>query len=204
MLRGKLWSTPWAAVVFCINHTDIAECLIRGGMQRFKANGTVEFTNPPRWEPLYAASHLVRFIVINVCRYSWMLLSEAETKQKERQAVQQIAATLHHAHAALQARHIPLLVVLQPMHYDLINEAFINSEMDTLASALANVPLLNLLPYYRDSLHYTEQNYKDIYWPADGHFNPTGYGLMAQKISRQLLPLCCTHSATAIAHRPHK
>ncbi len=188
LLTEKLWDTPWAAVIFSVNNTDIAECLIRGGMERFKPNGQVEFTKPPVWEPLYAASHLVRFVVLNVLQYSWMLLSQSDTQVCEQQALRQMAALFKKAHAALQARHIPLLVVVHPMSYEVPVGQYSFGGMDTLLHHLQGVPALSLLPYYCDTLHYTQQNYTDIYWPADGHFNANGYGLMAKKISETISP----------------
>ena len=193
LLRNKLWDTKWDAVIFCINNTDIPECNIRGGMERFTGD-TVQFTKPPFWEPLYAASYFVRFLTLNVMHYGWTLKSAPENTKAQMKAVHDISETLRKAKLELGERGIIMMVVAQPLSFDIIKHAYSNSEFDSLVADMKDMQLLNLLPYLEDSIHMDGTNYTRYYWKNDGHFNGTGYQIIGDKIARELshrMKICC-------------
>ncbi len=187
LLRGRLWDINWNAVIFCINGTDIEDCKIRGGLERFKDNGTVTYRKAPAWEPLYACSYLFRFVINNILGHDDLLLTKKESIENEKRAVSDIRQTMQQAHRELVIRNIPMLVVIHPLKGEQDVNRFHNRNMDTLLHRMRDLRPLNLLPYFADSLG-TDKTSEELYWPNDAHFKPEGYRIMAEKICRELAP----------------
>ena len=186
LLRNKFWDVKWDAVIFLINTTDIGECSIRGGMERFK-NDTVEFTKPPLWEPIYAVSHLVRFVVLNIMHYDWTLRTKSENEKAKAKSVREIAYVLKRAEQELRERGIKMLVVAHPMTYDMIEPHYLQKDFDSVLVHISALKPLDLRPYLRDSLGYNVSNYTNIYWKNDGHFKGIGYQIIGKKIGQELV-----------------
>ena len=186
LLRNKFWDVKWDAVVFCINNTDIGDCNLRGGMERFK-NDTVEFTKPPLWEPIYAVSHLVRFVVLNIMHYDWTLRTKSENEKVNAKSVREIAYVLKRAEQELSERGIKMLVVAHPMTYDMIEPHYLQKDFDSVLVHISVLKPLDLRPYLRDSQGYNVSNYTNIYWKNDGHFKGIGYQIIGKKIGQELV-----------------
>lgn len=185
LLHGKLWNVNWTAVIFCINGTDLEDCKIRGGMERFRADSTVAYRKPPAWEPFYATSYLFRLTVNNILGYDQFFLSKTENRKLGVVATDNIRTVLFKARQELDERNIHLIVVAHPLKGEAEMKAFSNPYMDTLLSQMDDLKPLNLLPYFADSLP-DDPQYKNLYWQHDAHFKPEGYSIMAEKISREL------------------
>ncbi|HWB64257.1 MAG TPA: SGNH/GDSL hydrolase family protein [Chitinophagales bacterium] len=185
LLKGKLWDVNWRAVVFNINTTDVLECFRRGGMGRFR-NDTVQFRQPPFWEPAYASSRLFRFVMINLLDYNTELYPNSQCSQLKLAASDTIFTVLQHANAELSARGIKMFVIAAPLTYDVLAHKYTEPGFDNIINNGQQINLINLLPYFTDSLGYNKNNYTQIYWPHDGHFNAKGYSLFARKIAQKL------------------
>jgi len=55
-------------VISAVNATDVDDFFFRGGMERFKANGTLENRKGPWYEPLYKYSYVVRMVMVDFMR----------------------------------------------------------------------------------------------------------------------------------------
>lgn len=185
LARGRFWDVNWNAVIFCINGTDIDDCKLRGGLERFKDNDTVVYRKPPLWEPVYASSYLFRFVINNILRHDNLLLSKEESDENEKRAVNDMHQTMLQAHQELAARNIPMMVVIHPLKGEQDENRFHNRNMDTLLHRMGHLRPLNLLPYFADSLGANKTS-EELYWPNDAHFKPEGYRIMAEKIYREL------------------
>lgn len=180
LLRHKLWDTKWDAVIFCVNNTDIPECNIRGGMERFRGD-SVQFNTPPFWEPLYATSYFVRFLILNVLHYDWTFRSS----EQQMQATRDLSKVLHLAEQELSKKGCTMMVVVHPLSYDILGHGYMQ-EFDTLRLCIKDLHPLDLYPYLADSIHIDSSNYTKFYWKNDGHFNGTGYQIIGDKIAREL------------------
>ncbi|HXH18354.1 MAG TPA: SGNH/GDSL hydrolase family protein [Chitinophagales bacterium] len=184
LLRGKLWDIDWHTVIFCINTTDIEDCKIRGGNERFFADSLVTYRQAPAWEPFYAASYLFRFVINNILRYDRVLMSEEKSKKLEADSAKAIWLTLQKAKTELDARGISLMVVVQPLKGEAETNSFHSNYMDSLLLLLSDLKPVNLLSYFADSLPRGQKS-KDLYWITDNHFKPEGYKLMAWRIGKE-------------------
>ena len=184
LMKGPLWNTEWEAVIFCINTTDIVDCNVRGGLERFREDSTIVYKQPPAWEPLYASSFLFRFIINHIMGYDHFFFTYHESRKHDAQSVIIIESIFRKAKEELSHHGIEMLVVVHPLEWEIEQQAFSNDYMDTLLYRIEDLQPINLLPYYIDSLE-GKTTVKKLYWTYDAHFNPEGYRLMAEKISRE-------------------
>jgi hypothetical protein len=69
LVRDKLIQLHPDYVVVDINSTDITDFIFRGGLERFKADGSVVYNKGPWFAGLYHWSYVVRFIMNNLLDY---------------------------------------------------------------------------------------------------------------------------------------
>jgi len=165
-------------------HTDIAT---KGGLERFRSNGKVQFAKGPWWEPIYALSYVSR-LYFNAAGYNELLI-KMPFSEKDKAQLDARAITLFDSYSKLAQQENALLVVLlQPYQTTLYNKAF-EYNLDTVVqhvSKMDNIKVASLLPYY---LHYFEgkgDSIKTYYWLNDGHHNAKGYVLMAEAVKNVL------------------
>lgn len=183
LLEGKLGKIHWSTVIFCINNTDISDCKIKGGSERFVNNNSVVYRKPPTWENIYAASYLFRLVINNLLQYNGLLLSKTKDKEFEKQALVDLEKTFRSTANNLSKKNTKLLIVAHPLNGEAKNKNFQNTDMDSLLFVIRDLKPLNLIPYFSND---TLKN-KNLYWPHDGHFKPEGYQLMADEIGRIML-----------------
>ncbi|HLP50942.1 MAG TPA: SGNH/GDSL hydrolase family protein [Chitinophagales bacterium] len=162
--------------------TDIA---LRGGMERFVAGGKVKYNNAPWWEPLYGLSYISR-LFFTAMGYNELLLRDADIDIGK---IDELVVALFKEYAATAAKNnCKLLVVLQPLSgnvntanydYDFVN---INQKL----SAVPNLYLFDLLPFYSNYIKVAGKPVGSFYWKQDGHHNAEGYKMMALGVKRAL------------------
>ncbi len=173
----------------------IGDIRLRGGMERFKKDGTVKFNKAPWWEPVYALSYISR-LGFSLLGYSELLNrqipSAAETDKLNKETVD-----LFKQYTDLCAKNnIRLFVVLRPD----ITEIEMNRYFYNLSPILNNLhaEVIDLLPYYQQYIKAHNTSRQDYFWKLDGHHNSKGYEMMASGIFESLAPLLA-HPATAKA-----
>lgn len=186
LLRGKLWDVKWDAVVFCVNATDITDVIYRGGMERFKPGGKVEFNKAPAWEPLFGALYMVRYAVLDIMNYDWKLHPASQAGELDRKAAYKISDALLQAHDELTKKGIEMMVIFLPLNYNVMDGKYID-DLDTVKSNIAMLKPVDLLPYFLDSAGINKSNYASYYWSNDGHLKTAGYSIVGSKVARELI-----------------
>jgi len=157
------------------------DILIRGGLERFKPDGSVQFRKGPWWEPVYAVSSISR-LAFSAMRYDQVLMKEGEVSQRKRY-LDSITIDLFNQYAALAKRnHARLIVVLQPFHDELNNMRY-NYDFTSIEMALKqnhNIEIRDLMPFFAEYIKAQNKEPGYYYWPHDGHHNPPGYLMMAE------------------------
>jgi hypothetical protein len=100
-------------VIQAINETDILDVMIRGGIDRYDANGHRD-ANPPALEPLFRASHLARAILLGPFHYDHFLMSRAATSRARPVALKALCEVVSQEAELARTSGFRLLVVAQP------------------------------------------------------------------------------------------
>lgn len=184
-------------VVLCINSTDIDDIIIKGGCNRFKKGGKLQFNSPPPWERLYAVSFIVRAIVHTVGSYDWTLLNLDEREVKTKEAVDSIGFMVHRFQQLAKEKNFHLVVAFHPRENEIVTNNF---PLDSLAEKLAldtTLNVVNLKQRFAETGLITKNNASGYYWKYDLHHNAAGYKIMGDLIAEYMRSrgvLCTKHN----------
>ena len=179
ILLQKLMKYHPDYVIVGLNSTDISDLYLRGGMERFKPDSTVQYRPRPWFEPLYGKSFVVRRVVHDVLHYNWLLQKPSEQEHDRIASILKINAVLDSFQRTCASKHIPLLVSLQPCLFEFIDGIPYSMTAVKTHCDSANIPAIDLKAYMAN-IGYAGDKVKPIYWPIDGHFNNAGYGIYAK------------------------
>lgn len=186
LLKTKLLKYKPDLVILCINSSDIEDIRIRGGWERFKADGTVIYNNPPWWEPLYAGFRFLR-PAFHLAGYNEMLLKENDPQSFDPESGKKLEAVIEAFGQLATLQNFRLLVVFHPTRAE--NEAgnapWSKLARDTEKNGVYDV--LDLLQYFKVTRRVKPENSYLYYWPYDGHHNSRGYAAFAEGVEWKLL-----------------
>lgn len=186
-LKEKLLPLRPDAVIALINDTDIADHIQRGGMERFKPDGTVIFNKLPSSDAMFRHCYLCRLLAHFFLGYDRLLLSKRELEQKSIEAVMEIHKQLLRFQQLADSTKFRFVPVVHPMPNSymlgLLEEEYIRLLPAMLdSSGMLNI---NLEPEFSEAL--IRQNIYQYAWKEDQHYNSSGYRLMAEKFMDELL-----------------
>jgi lysophospholipase L1-like esterase len=189
LLREKLLPYRPDLVIEAMNTSDVGDILIRGGMERFRSDGTLSYRAPPKWEWLYSLSFIVRHVVHDVLGYNWFFIK----KSRERLEVEKAVETLKSNTAALRAlcteHGIQLMIVTHPLEYEVRQGRYAQDAFGRWVADLekdGRLPFLDLLGDYAARGTITPATARRFYWPIDLHHNAAGYEVMGEAIARRI------------------
>ena len=167
LLREKLLPYNLDLVVVAINITDISEdIIIRGGMERFQADGTTMFSRKgPSWEWVYAISYIFRHIIHDLFQYNFLFIRESVMESEERKAVENIRSVINEFKRISMKNGFDLLVVFHPVDSE-ANEGKYLFSSDKLILDLKNdrgINVIDLLDYYKANHVMTKENASDFF-----------------------------------------
>jgi hypothetical protein len=173
-------------VVVAMNNSDINDVVMRGGINRYDAQGNICSRPAPWWDLLYGCSFICRSIVHDVLHYNHFLMSEQQW-QREQQAAEDTLVQLiaQHYLPLAQQYHFQFTIALMPGREELQQNNFSLQPLAQKLETLPHLQVVNLFDCYQNHLSIKKQLSEDFYWPIDGHHNPRGYALMAQCITLQ-------------------
>ncbi len=186
LLEERLLAFDPDLVIVVINGSDVEEVTLRGGMERFRSDGSTVFnTSAPWWEWLYGINFTFRHIPHDLLRYDEMFLRPHQRAVAERHATAQINEAVEAFAVLSRANAFALLIVTHPHEWDVrqnrYHEGF-HYVADYLKSHAA-IPSVDLLEYYAANGIMTQENAAEFYWPIDSHHNGRGYQAMGDAIA---------------------
>ena len=178
LLRDKLLPLHPDMVIMSINGTDIQDCIYRGGMERFNADGTTVYRKGPWWEPAYHYSRLCRLFIHYILRYNNTLTRGEVANAETQQARWQIQQCLYETQRFCRDHNIQFVCALHPMQstYRKKNKP---EDIKALSAQLStdSVQFIDMYPDFEPVI--TSDNWQQYFLKLNGHFNATGYHLFA-------------------------
>ncbi|MFN8321376.1 MAG: GDSL-type esterase/lipase family protein [Chitinophagales bacterium] len=188
LLRDKLLPYKTDYILQVISYNDMAfDILLRGGMERFKKDGSQQFAKAPFWEPLFAISYISRFFFYQA-GYNELLLPNELTPEIQNTANKKMADLLQNYAILCHAQNIKLILFLRPDRDEIIEHQY-RYDFSPVLSALkqdTNVQVVDLMKPYIQYIVRHNASPADYFWKHDGHHNSAGYEMMAQTIFESL------------------
>jgi len=175
-------------VLLIVNHSDIMDVIVRGGMERFLPDGTVKGVDPPDPPWLYESSHFARFILFELFDYTHLMITRLERDKKAQQALEKIMDLVGEYNAQLRSMNIDFKLVIHPLRGELRRNRY--DELDLLRefALQRRIEVIDTKPYLYEKLIERENRLEDIYWPGDNHFTELGYRYFAEAVEAGLAP----------------
>ncbi|MCW3127496.1 MAG: lipolytic protein family [Bacteroidetes bacterium] len=185
LLRDKLLKLKPDVVIMSINYSDINDYITRGGMERFRPDGTTVFAKGPWFEPLYKRSHLARMLLHFVLRYDFSLLSPWAHKGRVAEALNRLTDCADSTRRVCAEHQVKFLVVLHPYidPYDRYLKR--QDQLPAMEGMLRDrgVAVVNLFDDFGKVI--TEANYATYSWRRDMHYTSRGYALFASFLKKE-------------------
>lgn len=179
--------------IVAVNISDIYDYIFRGGDDRFKNNGTVEYRKAPQLEFWYQRLFIFRAFAYVFFNTDYTMLPKSVLKEKKAIAVEDLSSMFLDLNKKIESKGGSLVVVFHPypaqyknsnstvyqevLNYEPLEEIHMNL-------VISNVASINLEPDFTKMLN--NHNYQDYSWTMDGHFNAKGYNLYAKLLMKNL------------------
>ena len=185
LLKHKLLRYGPALVILAINNSDITDFTFRGGMERFKEDGTTLFRKGPWFKGPYRNFHLVRFVSHTLLDHNNELLPREKAAEMTREAKRSILDCLDLFHRLSLERRFELLVVIHPIPSELQYDFY--EFDDGFLDALRRKPVRSVDLYDALKEKIDAGNIYEYSWPVNRHFNDKGYALFAGEVVKALM-----------------
>lgn len=189
-LRDRLLVYSPQVIVQVLASNDLTtDILLRGGMERFKEDGTQQYKSAPWWEPVYAFSYISR-LFFKKAGYNELLRKGGLTAAEEKELNAQLSALFKTYAWLCRQNQIKLIVVLRPDRGELAVNKY-DYDFSAILSGLQadSVKVIDLLPAYQSYMQKNHSQSTAYFWRYDGHHNAAGYEMMAQSIFENISPL---------------
>ena len=186
LLKTKLLKYKPDLVILCINSSDIEDIRIRGGWERFKADGKVIYNNPPWWEPLYAGFRFLR-PAFHLAGYNELLLKEVDPDSLDAETKVHLLSVISSFRQLAKESGFRLLLVFHPTRSEIDAGHAPWSDLARSEEQNTAYDVLDLLQYFKVTGRVEPENSYLYYWPHDGHHNSRGYAAFAEGVEWKLL-----------------
>ena len=180
-LQNELYQLKPDLVVQVISNQDFDEdFLLRGGYERFTDDDRLSYQVKPKYEWLYAYSHLSRVFFHHIFGYNQYLQKSLSEWGKTHFRLQHLEALTKAYEQWADSTHTKcLLLFMDTDAYQIAHQSTFNWE-DHLFVNSKHISIHSVIPcmyeaYQKDSSHFYQ-----YWWEDDGHHNSHGYGLMAK------------------------
>lgn len=164
-------------VIVMSNTSDMDDFLERGGMERYRTDGTIVFRESSWWYGAYRYSYIVRHLSRGVFKLTPHLHTHKQHQALANQGYAALAGVCQKFDSLARANNFGFAMVLHPLPHELQKGRAEFDGFETLEGCSQHS--LNLFPYFRAHLPHISQEY---YWPIDGHFKAKGYTVLASGV----------------------
>lgn len=185
LLRDLLLPLSPDLVIVAINE-EASDIMVRGGMERFKPDGTVEYKKPPSWEWLYGSSYIARLVAHRLLGYDYLFFKPAQRRLEQDKAVALIEQSVRMFQRLSEENHFTLLVVCHPLRHEVERGSYEYLSKILTASRTYGIEHLDMLEYFLAVEKIGRDNAGAYYWARDGHHNARGYAAFARGVQWKL------------------
>lgn len=183
LLQKKLLPYQPDYLLISINQTDIIDIIKRGGSERYDT--TKPFVNKnPWWNDIYGASYLFRFFIHKVLQKNRLFLTQKQAEAEKKIAEGHIIETIKKFQSFSKKNGVGICFVMMPMRAETQSKTY-ELQQSLQFMQKENICAVNALDYFNrhgiDSASVDE-----IHWRIDGHYNNSGYALLARAVVEKI------------------
>lgn len=182
VFRDLILSKKPEHVMLCINETDVWDLISRGGMERFRKDGTVRYKSPSFKYRLFRSSYLFRYGCINLLNYNYLGMTDAETENSIKQAKIVLQNLVQEFSSLAFKNGIEFTLITMPFPTPPIPATANETSMNFQVSP--SIHTIDLFSYFNEDS--VIQNIDSYYWKNDGHFTALGYLTFANGVCAQI------------------
>jgi lysophospholipase L1-like esterase len=183
LLKEKLLKFKPDLVLVAVNNSDLTDILLRGGMERFRSDGTLQYNPAPWWEPIYATSHISR-LFFTAMGYNDLLIKRNGHNYSDSEA--KLIEIIRNFNSLSKQENFKFILIFHPHKTDIDRKT---SKLDGVIKQINSekeLEVLNLLTYFIEKEKIDSSNSQNYYWVKDGHHNAKGYAAFARGVEWKL------------------
>lgn len=158
------------------------DIFVRGGFERFKDDGSLEYRKKHWWVRLYAASYISRVLIRSIGQYDKWLNQKHELANQDHIMEEQATKLFQAYKSFTDDKGISLILFSFPFKQEYGGRQ-LNNEFHARFSPIFSsfdLNFYNLQPCYEEYIIQQGDSFTDYYWNGDGHHNAQGYEMMAK------------------------
>lgn len=194
-LRTELHRFQPDIIIQIISNQDLQEDIpLRGGLDRFKEDGSLNYSARPPFERLIAYSHLSRLLqsVLTIPR----IFYRAETKKEAIDASLEKVSELIDSYAnwSIENQNVPIIIIpyqVSPQMY--LEKQYKLEELYLMHSKSESVAIISMFDCYKNRGLNNKRTFSRLWWPVDRHHTSQGYQMMAECIAEAIRPMIEQH-----------
>ena len=170
-------------VLLVINHSDIIDTIVRGGMERFQADGTVKGVEAPPMPWGYESSQFARFVLFELFDYTHALVTRSERNKRGELALEKLQQLVLEYHKLLESQGVKFSLVVMPYYNELERNRYEKVQPLIEFALQHQIDVIDTKPYLYGKLLAHDKRLTDLYWPGDMHFTELGYRYFAEAVA---------------------
>lgn len=205
MYRDKISKYKPDLVIVTVNATDYSDIMLRGGMERFKSNGTTHYKDGPWYEPIFEHSRFFRAVLHKVFGFdlTGIFISRYQYKERLPSTNSDIAKLLGMFKDTVQARDSKFALMLYTIPPEIVYKKHKITEYNTQALGQLSNNLRNdgfETIDLRNELfeQYSTSPQQAFTYVSDLHYRPCGYSFMANLIADTLIQRGCIGNSYSV------
>lgn len=186
LLKKSLLKYKPAFVILDINSSDIDEVIMRGGFERYKKEGTIQYKEGPWWEYFYSFSFIFRDIIHIFYDIHWNLLTEKQNVIEATKAENLICGCIRDNYKELALKEkFKLIVALHPRKNELQSNARIYSVCKEKLICDKDIIFFDMQAEMENKIDKMRIDITKLYYPVDLHHTALGNKVWAEVFSDQ-------------------
>lgn len=183
MLAQRLLAWRPDLVILALGENDVVDVARRGGMERFRPDGTVRVPSPVPAEWLFRRSRLYRYVFLGILGRNENLVDPVRFEGMEARAREELFALVPQFGDLCRKRGAAFVAVAYPQGYEVGTGEYL-PKFSPLVRRLesSGERVMNLLPSFLRAVEHGVAP-GDLYWPVDRHYNARGYEIFARAVA---------------------
>lgn len=185
LLDEKLRDYRFDLVLVAINASDVNDVIVRGGRERFGADGITRPRPTPWWEWLYGVSFLARHVVHDLLGYNALFIRNSAWLAARREACQQLLDAVAGFQALANRDGYRLVIVIHPDKQEAARARYerVFAEFVDAVKAQPGLLVVDVLERWKAAGALAGGSAARWYWPIDGHHTPEGYAAFGNAVA---------------------
>ncbi len=187
-LRDKLIQYQPDLVIYFLNDSDLnSDIPIRGGMERFLPDSTVQNKKAPFLEPLFASSRICRLFYYMKDYDELMMKNDNASYQERTKSSIELVGSIGKEYLNLSKGEFDFVLIHHPLIHEIeFSKNWLPKELSKSMNK-NKVPFVSLQETFINENIMNAKTAKKFYWPIDSHHNAKGYEAMAKATTIELI-----------------